>query len=87
MFREGGSVIRPNITSWKPGDRVMGEERKILRKPAVIGRVGLSAATIYRLEKGGLFPQRVRLGGNSCGWFLDEISAWLRAKADDRNGG
>jgi prophage regulatory protein len=49
----------------------------ILRLNAVQARTGLSRSSIYRFEAEGKFPQRVRLGENSTGWFADEIDEYL----------
>lgn len=47
--------------------------RRIIRLPEVLTRTGLCASTVYRQEKQGKFPRRVRLGVNSVGWFEDEV--------------
>lgn len=60
------------------------EQKRIIRKPEVQHLVGLSDATIYRMERQGRFPGRVQLGGNSVGWFLSEILDWLETRADER---
>jgi predicted DNA-binding transcriptional regulator AlpA len=58
---------------------------RIIRKPELFGMIGLSEATIWRMEKAGNFPRRIQLGGgNSVGWFFNEIEAWLAAKAENR---
>jgi prophage regulatory protein len=57
---------------------------QILRKPELFSKLRLSDATIWRLEKKGKFPQRIRLGGNSVGWFENEIDEWLLKKSTDR---
>lgn len=54
--------------------------RTILRKPAVVHRTALSAAQIWRLEKAGKFPERVRISAGAVGWFSDEIDAWIKAR-------
>ena len=59
-------------------------EQRIIRKPELFGKIGLSDATIWRMERSGKFPGRIRLGGNSCGWFDNEIDEWLAKKAADR---
>jgi len=59
--------------------------QRIIRKPELLLRLSLSDATIYRLEKRGLFPKRVQLGGNSVGWLDDEVESWFKKKADGRN--
>ena len=59
---------------------------RVIRKPEVRGRIALSDATIYRMEKAGRFPQRIQLGGNSVGWFESEVDAWLKRKSCERQG-
>jgi len=66
------------------GGSKMNKERRILRKPEIMTRIGLSDATIWRLERRGAFPRRIRLGGNSVGWFSDEVDRWLEQKAAER---
>jgi prophage regulatory protein len=58
---------------------------RIIRKPELLAKIGLSDATIWRLEKRNRFPQRVKLGGNSVGWFDTEVQEWLDEKASERN--
>ncbi len=50
---------------------------RILRRPEVERRVGLSGMEIWRREKAGSFPRKVRLGPNSVGWVEAEIDAYL----------
>jgi len=58
--------------------------QRIIRKPELFARVGLSDATIWRMEKAGKFPRRVRLGGNSVGWIDDEIEGWFADRLKNR---
>jgi prophage regulatory protein len=57
---------------------------RIIRKPELFAIVPLSDPTIWRMEKRGDFPKRIKLGGNSVGWLSSEISAWLSKKATER---
>ena len=57
---------------------------RIIRKPELRKRVPLSDPTIWRMEKEGKFPKRLRLGGNSCGWLESEVDAWMQSRADER---
>ena len=50
---------------------------RILRRREVEHRVGLSGMEIWRREKAGSFPRKVRLGPNSVGWVEAEIDAYL----------
>mgnify|MGYP002813704002 CR=1 FL=1 len=51
-----------------------------LRLREVCGLTGLSRTTIWRLERAGTFPSRIRLSENSVGWLAQEISNWLAAR-------
>jgi prophage regulatory protein len=71
----------------KPETKQMENEQKkerIIRKSEMLARTGLSDATIWRLERQGTFPKRLRLGGNSCGWLESELDDWFRLKAEAR---
>lgn len=57
---------------------------RILRRPEVLEMVGASAPTIWRWEKAGTFPRRIRLGGNSVGYLESEILQWLQERIDER---
>ena len=52
-------------------------EDRILRKPEVLARMGLSDPSIWRREKVGKFPQRIQLGGTAIGWRESEITEWI----------
>lgn len=58
--------------------------QRIIRKPELLNTVGLSDPTIWRMEKDGKFPKRLRLGGNSCGWLESEVNGWLADRAAAR---
>ena len=60
---------------------------RILRKHEVLHRVGLSGMEIWRREKAGEFPQRVKLGPNSVGWVETEIDAYLEQLVAARDAG
>lgn len=55
----------------------------IIRPSQLPALVGLSPATIWRLEKRGMFPARRRLspGGQAVGYLLSEIQDWQRTRA------
>lgn len=53
---------------------------KVLRKPALACRTGMSIATINRRELAGEFPRRIQLGPNLVGWLEEEVDAWLKSR-------
>lgn len=58
---------------------------QILRKKEVLALLKISDPTIWRMERDGKFPKRIRLGGAACGWLAAEIDAWLEKKKAARN--
>jgi prophage regulatory protein len=58
--------------------------KRIIRKPELLAMIGLSDPTIWRMEREGKFPKRLRLGGNSCGWLESEVSDWIGQRAAAR---
>lgn len=59
-------------------------QERIIRKRELLHMIGLSDATIWRKERAGTFPKRLRLGGNSCGWLEKEIVGWLAERVAAR---
>ncbi|MBD3679745.1 MAG: AlpA family transcriptional regulator [Rhodobacteraceae bacterium] len=54
---------------------------RILRRPEVEARTGLSRSTIYLLMSRGDFPKPVRLSSRAVGWPESAIAAWLESRA------
>jgi predicted DNA-binding transcriptional regulator AlpA len=52
----------------------------ILRTSDVTRLTGLSRTTLWRLERQGKFPTRIRLGLNSVGWRDDEVRRWVETR-------
>lgn len=52
----------------------------VLRIDQVTRKTGLSRTTIWRLERAGAFPRRMRLSANTVGWVSEEITAWLKGR-------
>jgi prophage regulatory protein len=53
---------------------------KLLMLSQVRDIVTYSASHIWRLERLGQFPQRVRLGGNRVAWLESEVNSWVESK-------
>ncbi len=51
----------------------------------VLEAVPYSRAHLYRLEKAGSFPKRVKLGPNRVGWVKEEVTSWLAARIEARS--
>ena len=57
-----------------------GKDRRtdrLLRKPEVTAKTGLSVSAIYRLETAGRFPRRRRIGLRSIAWYESDINEFI----------
>ena len=50
---------------------------RILRFPEVYEKIGVSNVSLWRWEKVGRFPKRVKIGPNAAGWIESEVDAWI----------
>jgi len=57
--------------------KVVGE---IVRRKELCQITGLSAATLWRLEREGDFPSRIHLAAKSVGWRRSEVELWLATR-------
>ncbi len=46
--------------------------------------VPLSRTTIWRLERQGDFPRRIRIGPNRVAWVEIEVEAWINDRLAER---
>ncbi len=64
--------------------------KQILRIKDVVEEYGLSRTSIWRKEKIGAFPKRVKLGaGRAVGWRRTDLQEWLEGlggQERDQNG-
>lgn len=60
---------------------------RILRKPEVMARTGLSKSTIYQLVKSRRLKAPIKLGARAVGWLESDIEEFIadRAKASRHN--
>jgi len=48
-------------------------------------KVPYSRVHIWRLERAGLFPKRIKIGPGRVAWDEDEVDEWLREKLRQRD--
>ncbi len=51
--------------------------KNIIDIKKVIKKVDLSAVTIWRMERRGEFPSRIKIGHRRVGWVESELDEWL----------
>jgi prophage regulatory protein len=61
-------------------ERVSNVPLRLLRFGEVRQRTGLSRSTIWRMERSGMFPKRVKVSVNVVAWREDEVGEWIRSK-------
>ncbi len=54
---------------------------KILRLTAVLEKLGISKATVYRWIQTEGFPSPIHLGPRAVGWTEDSIEKWVESRA------
>jgi prophage regulatory protein len=52
----------------------------ILNPREVVGKIGLSRVTLWRLEKSGQFPKRIKLTNHRVGWIESEVTEWIDSR-------
>jgi prophage regulatory protein len=53
---------------------------EIIRRKELCKITGLSMTTLWRWEREGSFPARIRLTSHSVGWRRSEIEEWLATR-------
>ena len=60
---------------------------RFIRKLDTAARVGWHPSHLMRKARAGEFPQPIQLGPNSVAFVLEEVEAWMKARADARGTG
>lgn len=60
-------------------------ESRILRLPAVLARIGMSRAWLYREMAAGRFVSCIKLG-RSSGWNAALVNAWVAERLSAQTG-
>lgn len=55
-------------------------DQKVLRPARAAFYIGLSRASLYRLERAGKLPPRILLGPNASGWLRDDLDAFIASR-------
>ena len=72
------------MTQQKPAATAEGEATlRLLSKPEVLDKVGVTFPTIWKMMRGGTFP-RARVVGGKSAWLESEIDAWIAALPERR---
>jgi len=53
---------------------------KIIRVKQLVAKIGVSASTVWRMERAGTFPKRRKLSPGAVGWLESEVDEWLESR-------
>ena len=57
-----------------------GSVHRLLTRPEVEARTGLSCSSIYRAMRAGWFPEPLKVGVRAVRWPQAEIEEWLASR-------
>lgn len=60
--------------------------KRVLRKPAVLNRLGWSKSTLYSRIQDGQFCKPIAIGPRCVGWLEDEVDAYILSCIAARDG-
>lgn len=56
------------------------QQKRFLRRPQVVEMTGLSASTIFNMEKAGTFPMHFLITPRCAGWDEEEVVHWMNGR-------
>ena len=59
------------------------ENLRILKRPEVQSRTGLSRSSIYSKMEIGTFPKPIKLTERSVGWLEHEVQEWCKTACNN----
>ena len=54
---------------------------RFIRPRQVVEMIGVSRTTLWRMVQAGTFPRPVRITERNCGFLLETVEAWMKARA------
>ncbi len=54
---------------------------QFIRPRQVVEMIGVSRTTLGRMVQAGAFPRPVRITERNCGFLLETVEAWMKARA------
>ena len=57
---------------------------QLITRPELLKLVPYTIRHIYRMEKAGKFPARVKVGANRVAWVQSEVLRWLELRVAGR---
>ena len=58
------------------------KQERLLRRPEVLHRCGISNSTLHRLINTGDFPAPIQLGPRAVAWVESRINEWIEQRIE-----
>ena len=58
------------------------DQPRLIRRPEVEKRTGLSRSSLYDKIRNQEFPAPVSLGASAVAWIESEVNAWIQARIE-----
>lgn len=58
---------------------------RLIRRPEVLERVGLSSSTLYEMTAAGEFPAPIPIGRQAVAFLESEVDAWIKQRIELRD--
>ena len=62
----------------------MSRPNRLIRRPELLAKVGISRTHLYRLMASGEFPRPIPLGRQVVAWLDCEVEAWIEQQCAKR---
>jgi prophage regulatory protein len=58
-----------------------GADVRFIRTKDVLGMIGVSRSTLWRMVRAGRFPKRISISARAAGHVYEDVQAWMAARA------
>lgn len=58
----------------------MDHKNQLIREDALRRLLSISHSTLFRWERDGQFPPRIKIGSSAVAWRLADVEDWLRER-------
>ena len=55
----------------------MEQDIRLIRKEALLRLISVSNSTLFRWERDGNFPPRIKIGHKTVAWRIADVENWL----------
>jgi prophage regulatory protein len=60
-------------------------DKRLLRLPDVLSRIGIKRSTLYRWIAEKKFPAPLRIGDRASAWLESDVATWINRRVAERD--